>query len=349
MKYLKYLIMFAVFYSLSGCYTQLAINGRAYGDDDYSVYQEPEYNEDSTEVAYSDSTEYDDFNDWDENYYRDRDNVTVIYGSPFVYRGFYTYYYPRIIVDYDPYYYDWYWVGYRCGYFWDPWLCDPYYSYYYDPYFYNPYWNWSYYNYGYGGGWWGGVNPVKYRRSRSLSHLRNSHGGRGGLVFRLPGKSRGGRASDVRDRHNGRSGVSRQVEIDKKLNRPSVNAMGDLGKPSVNKNRGEARVSKRRVKKNASVYKARGEKRTIKHKSIRNYAPPKKSKPRKRSYEVRKRKERSHPVRSYEPTERRSRGESRSYSAPRRSYTPPSYNSGGSSRSSSSRSSSGRSSSRRRR
>ena len=171
------LVSFAVIFSFTGCYTQVAT---------FDTSSVPDY-EESSEVAnyYSEDEE-----GTDSGYYSEsdldtlNDETTIInnYYYDYPYRSYFVDYYPTISIGIGfgwgwgywgyPYYAYWPyysgWCGYGYYYPYPYYYCYyPSYYYYYDPYYYP--------NYGYGG--YTSYNGYK-TRSDYVSGLRNNSGGR---------------------------------------------------------------------------------------------------------------------------------------------------------------------------
>ncbi len=343
MRYIKYFLIVLMFSFLSGCYTQLAI-----GDLSNETYDENGEYEDE-EYAYEDSSAYEDSTYYSYDYDQEREGRTEINNYYYFdndiwpgtfYRRYYWDYYPHVGIlisgndFYDWYgwydWYDWNYYGYRC--------CWYFYSY-YDPYFYNPYY---YYDpFYYGGYYTGGVGTVYKYRSRSLTRLRNTHGGRG-LALRLrPGRnltSRGSGSASLRKERNGRS-----RDVDESLIgvRPTVNGEARMvggatvnGKTAIRKS-GRSKTSSGRIGRGTSERKYISKKKRVytKHPTINKRSGREESRIERKSKKV---------PRSYKAPsssrERRATPKVRRHYTPRQSetrsyYTPPS--SSGSSRGSS--------------
>lgn len=208
MKKIKLLIVLIPLFTLSGCYTQLALRSpesRDYKEDQYAYR---DY--DDTVAVDEDSLAYSE----DEYYYDQNRN----------YRRFYMGYYPSssfyftIGSYYNPFWYDWYCCDYR---FYSPW-----YSYFYPNYYYgysglgwyNP-WYWRYpYNWRYGD-WYAGNPDNSFVTRNRPTGLRDT------------GERGNDRTTSIRDRSGSRT--SSYTARDASVKRENV----DLNRSSVSRSR----------------------------------------------------------------------------------------------------------------
>lgn len=161
MKRFRFFMLAIFALTVSGCYTQLAIEERR-PDRSYSYenYGDQEYTE-------SDTIYYDE----DENSGKVINNYYIVPG----YRRYFWHYYPSTsIVIGTGYYFDfWFWDT------WYPrwWYCDPWYP----PVAYYPFWYYHPNYYYYGGYYWDNYyTPKTYKyRNDNISRIRNNEGGRG--------------------------------------------------------------------------------------------------------------------------------------------------------------------------
>jgi len=208
-RFLKYILLFGIFYSLSGCYTQFYVsNGSGYyaTNDEYS---ESNYAEEDTTQTDSLAQNYSGpltiYNFYNNNI-----------GFPY-YRFYWDYYpdYSLIWGYYDPFYWNWrpYWSFY-----------DSYYS----PYYYGWYGDfyYDYYPYYYGGA---GQGYFYSYRSRALTRLRNTLGRRGRSdKYYSRRNANSGRNGNYRNRDNhSYERGSRNVNLN--FNRPMVNGSSTGG------------------------------------------------------------------------------------------------------------------------
>ena len=261
MKYVKYILMFFIFYSLSGCYTQLALNGNS----DYSSNgNNEEYS--NEEYAYEDTTAEQDTtyygNEGEESQSPEINNY-YYFDNGFwpndFYRRYYWGYYPGVAITIGGGdFYDWYWDNLN-WYNWD----------YYDPYFYdyyyNPYYVWDGY---YDGYYNGGLAPVYKYRSRNLTRLRNTHGGRGlALSLRaLRNLNRRTATSSVaaNRRRNERSGRDRNVDQSILGSRPTQNGVvNGLSRPTVNRRQSSVRRNGRSERNSSEILRKGREGRSV--------------------------------------------------------------------------------------
>jgi hypothetical protein len=251
MKIVKYILMFFIFYSLSGCYTQLALNGDSdyYSNGNDEEYSNEEYAYEDTTTAEPDSSYYGNEGEEEQpsvinNYYFDND----FWPGDF-YRRYYWGYYPGIAVTIGGGdFYDWYWDNLN-WYNWDCCYYNYYDPYFYNPYYYDPYYVWDgYYN--------GDIAPVYKYRSRNLTRLRNTHGGRGLALLGRSLRNSNGRttassaANRRRDERTGRNfGISRTVSG----SRPTRNgAVNGLSNPTVNGRKSSVQRNGRKVRNSSS-------------------------------------------------------------------------------------------------
>src|SRR5574338_954306 len=192
MKKYFYILTLSAGVFFTGCYTQVATRDRSYTPDNRSQTYDDDrnYQDQDQNYAYDDSSEYygdsydstysDDSSDYDNNNYYSGSNSPYYYDDFYYsyphYSRYFWGYYPSISIGFSwgwgGWYYDPFYYGNWCGYYYPSWCYSPYYYYYPYAYFgYNYYYGWGYPSRNY---------YTHTERTRDLSRIRSLDGMRGG-------------------------------------------------------------------------------------------------------------------------------------------------------------------------